>query len=406
MTATVHGRKRTTPSLAAVLGDEGFRLFFPLAALHGALWPALWVIVHSFDLPLARTIPPQIWHAHEMLIGTFGAALIGFITTAVPEWTDTERLRGRALLVLAALWGVARVQGLLGADALEPLGALAELAWMTLLVGYVGRVSVAKRTTRLLGIAGWLGALAATEAATRYGFFTGDVRLAQQMAHLAGFVFLGLLGLAMARITVPVTNLVLDPSEATSPFRPHPGRLYLAPGLVAIAVAGELLPLSPSATGFLMIAAGAAFLDRVSEAFIGREAVRAEILTLAGTSALAGIGLLLIGAGRLGAPVPEAAGLHVAFMGGLGLGVLGVFCIAGLLHTGQSLRFGRLGKLALVALVVSVGLRVLPDLGLLPASPGPRHAIASLLWAAAFLLWLRAYWPALSDPKTLGARDC
>ena len=406
MTTAVHGGKRTTPSLVAVLGDEGFRLFFPLAALHGALWPVLWVVVHNFGLPMARSIPPQIWHAHEMLIGTFGAALIGFITTAVPEWTDTERLRGRSLVVLAALWGVARLQGLLGADALEPLGALAELAWMTFLVGYVCRVSVAKRTTRLLGFAGWLSALTAAEAATRYGFLTGDVRLAQHMAHLAGFVFLGLLGLAMARITVPVTNLVLDPSEATSPFRPHPGRLHLAPGLVAIAIAGELSALSPSATGFLMVAAGAAFLDRVSEAFIGREAGRAEILTLAGTSALAGIGLLLIGAGRLGAPVPETTGLHVAFMGGLGLGVLGVFSIAGLLHTGQSLRFTALGKLALVALAVSVALRVLPDLGLLPVLPGPRHAIASLLWAGAFLLWLRAYWPALSDPRTLGARGC
>src|SRR5690606_26557069 len=65
----------------AVLGDEGFRLFFPLAALHAALWPFLWVVAFGFSLPLATTLPAGLWHAHEMLIGSFGAALIGFITT-------------------------------------------------------------------------------------------------------------------------------------------------------------------------------------------------------------------------------------------------------------------------------------------------------------------------------------
>lgn len=60
-----------------------------------------------------------------------------------------------------------------------------------------------------------------------------------------------------------VTNLILDPTETISPFRPHPGRLNLAPGLVALAIAGDLAGLSPAAGGYLPIAAGAAFMDRV-----------------------------------------------------------------------------------------------------------------------------------------------
>ena len=48
------------PPLHRVLSDEGFRLFFPLAALHAALWPLLWVALWSFDLPFARRIPPGI----------------------------------------------------------------------------------------------------------------------------------------------------------------------------------------------------------------------------------------------------------------------------------------------------------------------------------------------------------
>ncbi|MCA8907534.1 MAG: NnrS family protein, partial [Rhodospirillaceae bacterium] len=291
MNTLVKNRGGGTPSLAAVLGDEGLRLFFPLGAIHAAAWPFLWVALYAFDLPFARSMPPTLWHAHEMIIGAFGAALIGFITTAVPEWTDSARLRGRPLFALAAVWVVSRGIGLVGADGLTPVAAVADLAWLGFLTGYVLHVSVRKRTKRLLGFAAFLAGLTGAEAALRYGFWSGDVVFSQRMAHLAGFVFLGLLGLALARITVPVTNKVLDPSETTSPFRPHPGRLHLAPGLVAVAVAGEIAGLSPPASGYLMIAAGAAFLDRIAESFVGRAVVRAEILSLIAINALAGAGL-------------------------------------------------------------------------------------------------------------------
>lgn len=405
MRATVAGPARTLP-LARILGDEGFRLFFPLGALYAALWPFQWVLVLGLDLPLARSTPPALWHAHEMIFGAFGAALIGFITTAVPEWTDTQRPQGKFLYPMAAMWGGGRLVGFLGFDLLGLPGALCDLAWLVLLTGYVVKVSLQKRTDSLLAFVLWMGALAAGEAAVRYAFLTGNVELAQRMLHVAGFVFLGLLGLALARITVAVTNLVLDPTETTSPFRPHPGRLNLAPGLVALSIAGELAGLSPPATGYLAIAAGAAFMDRAGEAFVGREALCTEIMVLAGSSLLAGVGLMLVGSARLGAPVAETAGLHVALAGGLGLGVLAVFSIAGLLHTGQALAFTRTTRLAVLCLMAAVALRVLPDLDLMPQPPGPPYAAAALLWAAAFLLWLRAYWPALRDPATLAAHRC
>lgn len=184
----------------------------------------------------------------------------------------------------------------------------------------------------------------------------------QTSLHVAGFVFLALLGLALARITVPITNLVLDPSEETSPFRPHPGRRNLAPALVAVLIAGTLANLSQEAIGFLAIAAGAAFLDRVGEAFVGREALRTELAALAGSSALSGIGLLLCGAALLGAPFAVSSGLHVAFLGGLGLGVLAVLAIAGLLHCGRPLRLDRLTKIGFVCLLAGTFVRAPPPL--------------------------------------------
>ena len=54
---------------------------------------------------------------------------------------------------------------------------------------------------------------------------------------------------------------------------------------------------------------------------------------------------------------------------------------------------------ALIALATC--LRVLPEMGLIPWPPGPLHAASALAWAAAFLLWVWDYWPAIRDGNTL-----
>ncbi|HYF90135.1 NnrS family protein [Azospirillum sp.] len=403
---TALSRDGSDLTLAGILGDEGLRLFFPLSALHAALWPLLWAVVNSFALPIDGAIPPVLWHGHEMLFGAFGAAVIGFVTTAIPEWTDTRRLQGRALFALAGLWGIGRAGGLVGGDGAAIVAAVADTVWLGALPLYVATLSWRKRTTRLFGMLVWLGALAMSGGVVHAGFFLGDAALAQAGLHGAGLVLLGLLGLVLARITVPITNLVLAPGGGSSPYRPHPGRLNLAPGLVAIALAGDIAGIPPAVGAYLTIAAGAAFLDRVAEAFIGREFFRTEILALAGSSLLAGAGLLLVGASRLGAPFPETPALHLALMGGLGLGVLAVFAVAGLFHTGRTLPLPRPARLAILLLVTAVLLRVLPDLGVLPPPPGPPHALAGLSWATAFLLWLRVYWPFLSAPRVEEADVC
>jgi uncharacterized protein involved in response to NO len=92
-------------------------------------------------------------------------------------------------------------------------------------------------------------------------------------------------------------------------------------------------------------------------------------------------------------------------MGGLGLGVLAVSASPGLMHTGRPLPFGRGAKLALALAVTGLVLRIAPDLGLADL-PGPAHGLASAVWAAAFLIWFAAYWPAIADPATTGARTC
>lgn len=406
MTAILLDPPQAGNRLVAAMTGEGLRLFFPLAALHAALWPLLWVFFWSFGLPLASETTPGQWHAQEMIIGSFGAALIGFMTSALPEWTETPRLHGRPLFVLAGLWGLARIAGLLGVEPLIVVAALADQAWLLFLLAYVLFLSWRRRTTGLLGFAALLGALALSAGGLRIAMLQGDFDAGEAAIRFGAFAFLGLLGLALARITVPVTNLILDPSETTSPYRPHPGRINLTPGLVGLLLVAEMTGLSEPVRGYLMIAAGAAFLDRVAEGFVGREALKAELAVLWLSSALAGAGLLMAGLSHIGLPLSFVGALHLMLMGGLGIGVLAVLSIAGLLHTGQPLVFAPSTRIAILLMLGAVLLRVAPEFFPRLSLPGSQHGLAAICWALSLVLWLKTYLPLLWSSATLSSESC
>ena len=376
---------------------EGLFLFFPVAALHAVITPLVWAVT-GFSLPFVHAVAPSQWHAHEMIFGTYGAALAGFLTSAVPAWTDTTPRRGRALLLLLFLWLPGRAVGLGGIEVGLPLAAFTDAAFLGLLFWYVLTALCARASTRHASFAVCAALLLAAEIAVRLAWFAGMSELAGRLLQAALLIFLIFLSLALARINVVVINLALDPSGETTPYRPHPGRQNLTAGLTALYTVAALLAPRSAVPAYLALAAAAAFLDRLAEWFIGRNVFRSQVLALAGANAFAGIGFLTLGLAGLGAPVSATAGLHLLSVGGLGLAVMAVFIIAGLRHSGRPLDLPWQAHAA-VALVLCAGaVRVLPELGLGTALAGLHYVASAALWSLAFAAWLHGFLPLLLNP--------
>src|SRR5215470_15530268 len=87
----------------------GFRPFFLGAGVLAALLVPWWAGSVAWQIPLQTAWPPSLWHGHEMLFGFIGAAIAGFLLTAVPSWTGERGFAGRPLIALATLWGLGRV---------------------------------------------------------------------------------------------------------------------------------------------------------------------------------------------------------------------------------------------------------------------------------------------------------
>lgn len=123
----------STSLFDAPLWLVGFRPFFILAFLAGALLPVLWAASYSnlWHLPPSGLSPTQ-WHVHEMLFGFGWAVLGGFLLTASKNWVNIRGLHGVPLFVAALLWAIERI-----VVAFFPV-VTQDTSWLTLALSYLG----------------------------------------------------------------------------------------------------------------------------------------------------------------------------------------------------------------------------------------------------------------------------
>lgn len=82
----------------------GFRPFFLLAAVFGAVLPPVWVLMITGAIAPPTSVPVMQWHAHEMFFGFGMAVLGGFLLTASKNWVKVRGHHGRALQLLVFAW--------------------------------------------------------------------------------------------------------------------------------------------------------------------------------------------------------------------------------------------------------------------------------------------------------------
>ena len=99
-----------------------------------------------------------------------------------------------------------------------------------------------------------------------------------------------------------------------------------------------------------------------------------------------------------GACVPTALALHALGIGAMGGLMLGMMTRSALGHTGRPLAVGSVETASYVLVHLAAAVRVfvpLAELGAAALAAG----ISSLLWAAAFSIFLVAYWPVRTRPR-------
>ncbi len=86
-----------------------FRPFFLLGSGYAVIAILIWLYAFQYGQPAQLQVPALWWHVHEMLFGFAMAIVVGFLLTAVQNWTNIRGTYGPYLAALVLLWLMPRV---------------------------------------------------------------------------------------------------------------------------------------------------------------------------------------------------------------------------------------------------------------------------------------------------------
>ena len=373
---------------------EGFRPLFFLAGLWAALSVPLWIGIWSGAISYPGLGDATMWHVHEMMFGYVGAALGGFVLTAVPNWTGRPPVRGWPLGALALIWLCGRSAVWWGGTVGAIPTAVADLAYLGVLSVLVGNAIVAGRNWRNLPVLAGLILM-----------LTANV-----LFHLsaAGVAHVGEAGV---RLSIAVMSLLITliggrivPSFTHNWFARRVGPNITAPmgrfdqatlAVTAVALAAWVGSAPIPLSGILLTLAGALNLVRLARWRGWRTAAEPLVTVLHAGYLWLALGLGLLGASMLVDWVMEPLALHVLTLGAIGTMTLAVMTRAVLGHTGRDLHAGpwvvAIYGFATLAVCTRAAFEVVPALSLLWVTAGS--------WFGAFTLFTAYFVPMLFLPR-------
>lgn len=372
----------------------GFRPFFFGAASWGLIELALWLCSLAGWVQLPTKLEPIAWHRHEMLFGFVGAAIAGFLLTAIPNWTGRLPIAGKPLLALFALWLCARAAVLTSAViGLAPAAAL-DVGFFAVLTA-VGAREVLAGKNRNVPIVAMALLFTLADAAD----YAGNVGIIPDVGwQVAIALIIILISIIGGRIIPSFTRNWMAKRGAQTRLLTQPAALDL---LVIAATAICLLfwiafPRNPLTGGMLMLAA-ALQLVRLSR-WGGVQTLSDPLVLILHVGYLwIPVGLLLLGLSVSGFAVPRSAAIHALTAGAMSTMILAVMTRATLGHLGRELRANWATVVLYLCVTLGALLRVAASLGL--GSYMFMLNVAGLSWAASLALFLVIYGPMLWKPR-------
>lgn len=370
----------------------GFRPFFFLAAAWAAFAVCDWLGSILYGMALPSGFTALAWHRHEMLFGFAGAAIVGFLLTAIPNWTGRLPIAGAPLGALAALWLAARAAVWFSGTIGLVTAAILDVGFLLVFAAVAGREVVAAKNRNVPAIA--MVVVLACVDAWDYAIALGLPGDETAPSHAAIAVLVVLVSFIGGRIIPSFTRNWLVKQGFASGLPDQPGRFDIATiVLTGLALAGWVVVPSEPWTAPVLALAGLAQLARLARWRGWRTWRDPLVLVLHIGYGWIPLGLLLLGASSAGAAVPPTAAVHALTAGAIATMILAVMTRASLGHTGRALRAGLATAAIYACVTAGAALRVLTGAGLLDYRNGLE--LSGGLWALAFALFAIAYAPVL-----------
>lgn len=381
--------------------QQAFRPFFLGGALFAMLAIALWSLALNGVVQFEPYVNLLFWHQHEMLFGFVSAIVVGFLLTAVQNWTGIRATHGLSLGLLFSLWLLARVLMLIGGD-LPPFVVMApDLLFLPAAALLLGRIVVEANNTRNLFFVPLLLLLAIANLIMHLG------ALYQLSDWTSGATMVATLSFTLVMSIVSGRVLPMFTANGTRTSRVQPIRWLdrLALGSLWLLVILFILQMPqrlPSLVVSFIFALGAiaASIRLLRWRFwLTRKDPLLWSLHIAVAFIPLGLGLFALRYAGVG--VPHSGALHALTAGAMGTMILSMMARISLGHTGRALQVHPLMGWAFAVLTGGAMARVAAG-WLLPGSTLVWLNVAAIAWLWAFAAYLVLYLAILLKPRADG----
>ncbi|EGU56253.1 hypothetical protein VINI7043_09594 [Vibrio nigripulchritudo ATCC 27043] len=371
----------------------GFRPFFLLATSYTLL-----LMLHAV---VGASPSSNVWYMHELIFGIGSAVIAGFLLTAFPAWTDTERLTGRRLILLVALWVSARALGwMLPMIGVLPM-QLMNVAFSLLLLSVLIRPILDARQARHRIFYYYLALYCSGALVSYFFWIEDDLDLTRQWLTASGGVFVILMMIVFSRMSMVIVNHALERFDVTDQCHlARPPRRNFAIGIIVLFLSVDLWMPGSSVSGWLALACTCAVLNILNDWHLPK--AWRDLYYQAGYAfyLLIAAGFGVIGTSNIWGLSISGSALLILFAETAAIAVLVIMLVVGQKHTGYPLQYSPSIRLMLAAMPVAATLQL--GQVFYVTSHKPLHVLPVILIALCFIFYLVSFWSKLTRIRVDG----
>ncbi|WNC73187.1 NnrS family protein [Thalassotalea psychrophila] len=379
----------------------GFRPFFLLGASFSVVSLLIWALFLSGKLSVNLYGGGLFWHTHEMVFGFVCAIVVGFLLTAVQNWTGQRGLYGRPLVFLIALWLLGRVVMLFPSLFGSQLSALIDIAFLPAAAFYLAKPILKVKQNRNLFFVPLLALFTLANILMHLSVNESDISSLQSSAYISVMLVTLLMSIMAGRVTPMFTAN----GTQTDKVAPIPLLEKTITGcLLALVLSYFIHPIieiSNSIKAVLFLIAG---ITQMWRWLRWKPWITLNVPLLWSLhSALFFIwfGLIVLGIGHLNTNLPLNHIWHLLTIGGMGGLILAMISRVTLGHTGRPLQPPKVMSFAFVLILLAAVIRVFGP-WFMPENYSTFINISVICWLAAYGIFIIKYGPMLLKPREDG----
>ncbi len=372
-----------------------FRPFFLFGAIFSVLALVFWLTILYGLNPIQAYGNGVWWHTHEMLFGFVTAIVVGFLLTAVQNWTGTRGLNNNRLMLLVLLWTLARLLLIINPPIPALIIACIDIAFLPLSAVFLAQPLIRSKQAKNMIFIPVLALLTVSNICMHWGLLNQNLPFSLKASHLTVILIVFLVCVIGGRV-IPMFTASGTQTTAVTPLKWLEKIALISIGVVAMTILFEQSLANEIKATIFFSTALIHFSRMIRWRFwITYNAPLVWTLHLSYLcipAAMVGLGFYY-----LNSSFTFSASIHLLTTGTIGLIILSMISRVSLGHTGRKIISDRTILISFYCLLFSVFFRVLSPLFMIEYLTGLFLSVVA--WTLAYGLFVFRYYSILTTPR-------